>query len=103
MGRMGLEGNVAPMVTVRLHPVLPVRTPALSRASKDNRGRLTCKAARVMREARSDESVTAIYSSAGGHLAVDGGHFACGVGRVHAASPVGAAASRLSDDPGDDV
>jgi hypothetical protein len=29
-----------------------------------------------------DESFTAIYSAAGGHLAFDGGHFACGRSRV---------------------
>src|SRR3984885_8838461 len=49
------------------------------------------------------ESVEAIYSSASGHLAPDGGHFACGVCCVCAAAGVGAAAGGLSDDPGADV
>src|SRR5882757_3317786 len=50
-----------------------------------------------------DESITAIYSSASGHLASDGGHFACGICCVCAAAGVGAAAGGLSDDSGADV
>src|ERR1700733_8531483 len=49
------------------------------------------------------ESVEAIYSSASGHLASDGGHFACGVCCVCAAASVGTAAGGLSDDPGADI
>src|SRR5882757_3561918 len=49
------------------------------------------------------ESIKAIYSSASGHLAPDGGHFACGVCCVCAAACVGAAAGGLSDDSGADV
>src|SRR5258708_36561419 len=50
-----------------------------------------------------DESFKAIYSSASGHLASDGGHFACGICCVCAAAGVGAAAGGLSDDSGADV
>src|ERR1700738_1462184 len=50
-----------------------------------------------------NESIKAIYSSASGHLASDGGHFACGICCVCAAAGVGAAAGGLSDDPGADV
>ena len=50
-----------------------------------------------------NEPIEAIYSSASGHLAPDGGHFACGVCRVCAAAGVGAAAGGLSDDSGADV
>src|SRR5260370_31592698 len=50
-----------------------------------------------------DESFEAIYSSASGHLASDGGHFACGFCCVCAAAGVGAAAGGLSDDSGADV
>src|SRR5882757_830597 len=49
------------------------------------------------------ESVEAIYSSASGHLAPDGGHFACGICCVCAAAGIGAAAGGLSDDSGADV
>src|SRR4030088_2682607 len=49
------------------------------------------------------KSITAIYSSASGHLASDGGHFACGICCVCAAAGVGAAAGGLSDDSGADV
>src|ERR1700722_9038670 len=49
------------------------------------------------------EPIKAIYSSACGHLAIDGGHFACGLGRVPAAAGFGASAGGLSDDPGADV
>ena len=41
-------------------------------------------------EARTDESITAIYSPAGGHLAPDGGHFACGLRRLAGSLPVSA-------------
>src|ERR1700761_8222012 len=47
--------------------------------------------------------IEAIYSSARGHLASDGGHFACRCGCVPATASVSAAASGLSDDPGADV
>src|SRR5258708_17725057 len=47
--------------------------------------------------------IKAIYSSASGHFASDGGHFACGICCVCAAAGVGAAAGGLSDDPGADV
>src|SRR5271154_3347893 len=50
-----------------------------------------------------NESIKAIYSSASGHLAFDGGHFACGFCRVCAAAGVGAAAGGLSDDSGADL
>src|ERR1700730_11029333 len=50
-----------------------------------------------------DKPVEAIYSSASGHLASDGGHFACGICCVCAAAGVGAASGGLSDDPGADV
>src|ERR1700737_4568995 len=50
-----------------------------------------------------NKSIKAIYSSASGHLASDGGHFACGICCVCAAAGVGAAAGGLSDDPGADV
>src|SRR5438034_4532784 len=50
-----------------------------------------------------DKPVEAIYSAASGHLASDGGHFACGICCVCAAAGVGAAAGGLSDDPGADV
>src|SRR5437868_9562412 len=49
------------------------------------------------------KSITAVYSSASGHLASDGGHFACGICCVCAAAGVGAAAGGLSDDSGADV
>src|SRR5437016_12685431 len=49
------------------------------------------------------KSIEAIYSSASGHLASDGGHFACGFCCVCAAAGVGAAAGGLSDDSGADV
>src|SRR5260370_31384773 len=49
------------------------------------------------------EPFEAIYSSASGHLASDGGHFAFGICCVCAAAGVGAAAGGLSDDPGADV
>src|SRR6266481_9039743 len=49
------------------------------------------------------EPLKAIYSSASGHLASDGGHFACGFCCVCAAAGVGAAAGGLSDDSGADV
>src|SRR4030088_949075 len=49
------------------------------------------------------EPVQAVYSSASGHLASDGGHFACGICCVCAAAGVGAAAGGLSDDSGADV
>src|SRR5436190_8675195 len=49
------------------------------------------------------ESFEAIYSAASGHLASDGGHFACRICCVCAAAGVGAAAGGLSDDPGADV
>src|SRR3977135_1407112 len=58
---------------------------------------------RGRRRAFVDKPVEAFYSSAGGHLASDGGHFACGICCVCAASGVGAAAGGLSDDPGADV
>src|SRR5258705_7667380 len=50
-----------------------------------------------------DKPVEAIYSSASGHLASDGGHFACGICCVCAAAGIGAAAGGLSDDSGADV
>src|ERR1700733_4939864 len=50
-----------------------------------------------------DEPIEAFYSQASGHLAPDGGHFACGVCCVSAAAGVGAAAGGLPDDPGADV
>src|SRR5258707_8682674 len=50
-----------------------------------------------------DKSIEAIHSSASGHLASDGGHFACGICCVCAAAGVGAAAGGLSDDSGADV
>src|SRR5207248_610564 len=49
------------------------------------------------------KSIKAVYSSASGHLASDGGHFACGFCCLCAAAGVGAAASGLSDDSGADV
>src|SRR5580692_5449353 len=50
-----------------------------------------------------DKPVEAIYSSASGHLASDGGHFACRICCVCAAAGIGAAAGGLSDDSGADV
>src|SRR3979409_2510381 len=49
------------------------------------------------------KSIAAVYSSASGHLASDGGHFACRICCVCAAAGVGAAAGGLSDDSGADV
>src|SRR5579864_7194005 len=49
------------------------------------------------------EPFAAIYSPAGGHLAFDGGHFACRWRRLSAVAGFGAAEGGLPDDPGDDV
>src|SRR5271170_4642793 len=65
--------------------------------------RLTHGKLRVSPREFFDESIEAIYSSASGHLAPDGGHFACGICCVCAAARVGVAAGGLSDDSGADV
>src|SRR6202000_3316898 len=49
------------------------------------------------------KSIEAIYSSARGHLAHDGGHFSWWLCGVCVAAGVGVAAGGLSDDPGADV
>ncbi len=52
---------------------------------------------------RPNESLTSVHPAAGGHLAADGGDRAVRAAGPEAAAAVGAAAGRLSDDPGPDA